>query len=251
MVGFVLDRALVFRKAAAFWKHCLTRPAYTIFAIFLLGGLGLPVYTWLRAKDWFIIVIPVSALALLCAAVGTILLKRDRGFAAIMTLVLFCAAVVAYGADAVVGKMNAVNSARSFCLAINDRIPAGEKLKTFQFYRPVYAYYTHRWVENTENPEQLQGWFSSDRRVYVVTNEKAYLKIKPTFRLPIYVIRRQWVDHRYVLLISNQADNETGATKQGGGGGSSYAVNSGLYQLMVRCRHRILVVFPELFEFSP
>ena len=110
----------------------------------LFSCFGLPIYAWLQAPDWLAVVIPISALSILCVVMGTIFLKKNRGYAAIITMVLFCTAVVAYGADAVVAKINDVNSARSFCLSINDRMPPGDKLKTFQFYRPVYAYYTHR-----------------------------------------------------------------------------------------------------------
>jgi hypothetical protein len=54
----------------------------------------------------------------------------------------------------------------------------------------------------------LAKWFKSKKPVYVVAKEKAYLEIKDKFPLPIYVVIREWIDHRYVLLLSNRPASE-------------------------------------------
>ncbi len=184
-------------------------PTYSLFAILIVIGLGLPIYAWINAPDWLPVLIPLSLLAVMCVVISAVFLSKDRGYAAIVTVVLFAAGVVAYGSDAVVGKVNDVKSARSFCLKIQDRIPPGEKLKMFRFYRPVYAYYTRRLVEHTRDPAALQEWFSSQERAYIVTKDNVYLKIKETFPLPIHVIHRQFIDHRYVFLLSNRPDDRS------------------------------------------
>jgi hypothetical protein len=114
---------------------------------------------------------------------------------------------VAYGAGAVVDKVNDRKSARSFCLKIKDKIQGQEKLNTYNFYRPVYAYYTRKFVEDIKTPESLLRHFKFKKPVYVVTREKEYLKLKESFPADIYIIHRQWIDHRYVLLLSNFPDS--------------------------------------------
>jgi hypothetical protein len=64
-------------------------------------------------------------------------------------------------------------------------------------------------VEHTRDPAALQEWFSSQERAYIVTKDNVYLKIKETFPLPIHVIHRQWIDHRYVFLLSNRPDDRS------------------------------------------
>ena len=209
LVGFVLDRAFLNWRKSVFWRRCVMWPTYPLFAVLIVIGLGLPIYAWLNAPDWIPVLIPVSLLAVMCVVISAVFLTKDQGYAAIVTVVLFAAGVVAYGSDAVVGKVNDVKSARSFCLKIKDRIPPGEKLKMFRFYRPVYAYYTRRLVEHTRDPAALQEWFSSQERAYIVTKDNVYLKIKETFPLPIHVIHQQFIDHRDVFLLSNRPDDRS------------------------------------------
>jgi len=171
-----------------------------------LAGLGLPLYSWRMAGDWLLVVLPISVLCIIGAVVSFIFLKKNKGLLAIITVVILIAGVVTYGAGAVVGKVNDGKSARSFCLKIKDKIKGDEKLKTYNFYRPVYAYYTHKFVEDIKDPELLLSHFKSKKPVYVVTREKEYLKLKGSFPAEIYVIHRQWIDHRYVLLLSNFPD---------------------------------------------
>ncbi len=59
-------------------------------------------------------------------------------------------------------------------------------------------------MDVTRSTKKLTKWFNSKKPVYVVTYEDSYLEIKDNFALPIYIVLREWIDHRYVLLISNR-----------------------------------------------
>jgi hypothetical protein len=87
---------------------------------------------------------------------------------------------------------------------IMDKIQPDEKLKMYEFYRPVYAFYTHKFIDNINGHDALLKHFKSDKQIYVVTREKEYLRLKKSFPAEIYLIHRQWIDHRYVVLISNR-----------------------------------------------
>ena len=206
MVGYLLDRALLHWEEGLFWRRLIAWPTYIFLGICLVAGLGLPVYTWLMATDWVLIVLPISLLCIAGAIVSFIFLKKNMGLWAVFTVVLIISGVVAYGAGAVVGKVNDRNSARSFCLTIQDKIQGQDKLRSYSFYRPVYAYYTRKFVEDLKTPEALLSYFKSEKPVFVVAREKDYLRIKDSFPVEIHVIHRQWIDHRYVLLLSNYPD---------------------------------------------
>ena len=81
----------------------------------------------------------------------------------------------------------------------------------YHFYRPVYGVYTQRFVDAVKDADTvtLAKWFDSKEAVYVVTTEKEYIKIKDSFLRPIHVVIRRWIDHRYILLISNRPASET------------------------------------------
>jgi len=113
---------------------------------------------------------------------------------------------VAYGAGPVVAKRNETKSAKPFCLQVLRYLRPGENLKMYHFYRPVYGVYTRRFVDVVEDADTvtLIKWFDSKEPVYVVTTEKEYLQIKESFPKPIHIVIRKWIDHRYILLISNR-----------------------------------------------
>jgi 4-amino-4-deoxy-L-arabinose transferase-like glycosyltransferase len=213
LVGYLLDRAILNWENGIFWRRLVAWPTYIFLSICLLAGLGLPLYSWWMASDWWLVVLPISVLCLVGAAVSFIFLKKNKALLAIVTVVLLISGIVTYGTWAVVGKVNDQNSARSFCFNIKDKIQGEEKLKMYNFYRPVYAYYTHKLVEDIRAPESLLRHFKSKKRVFVVTREKEYLKLKKSFPAKIYVTHRQWIDHRYVLLLSNFPDGTAFSSK--------------------------------------
>ncbi len=204
LAGFIMDRALLHWKESPFWQKSILWPSYALLLVFGLAALGIAFYCGVKAPDWLGLVLPIPIVMLVGVIVGSILLHKGRVFDTIVAGALVIAAVVAYGSGPVVAKANETESAKSFCLNIKGRMPEGEKLKMFRFYRPVYAVYTRRFIEVIMEPSALLELFRQDKQVYVVTREKEYGKIKDTFGAPIHVLERQWIDHRYVLLLSNR-----------------------------------------------
>jgi len=207
MVGYLLDRAILFWEDGIFWQRLVAWPTYVFLAICLLAGFGLPIYSWWMAGDWLLVVLPISVICITGAVVSFIFLKKNNGLYAILAVVLLISSVVTYGTGAVVGKVNDHKSARSFCLNIKEKIQGDKKLKMYQSYRPVYAYYTRKLVEEIRDPESLLHHFKSEKRIFFVTRESRYRKLKQDFPAEIYVIHRQWVNHRYMFLLSNFPDS--------------------------------------------
>ena len=207
MVGFLLDRAISFWKDDVFWQKLITWPTGIFLVICLLAGLGLPIYTGWMATDWLLIVLPISAICLTGGILSFIFLKRNNGLLAIVTVIVLIAGIVTYGTGAVVNKLNDHKSARSFCLNIMDRIKGDKTLMMYRSYRPVYAYYTRKLVEEIRDPKLLLRYFKSGKRIFFVAREGKYHSLKQDFPAEIYVIHRQWVNHRYMYLLSNFPDS--------------------------------------------
>jgi 4-amino-4-deoxy-L-arabinose transferase-like glycosyltransferase len=204
LVGFMLDRALLQWKDSTFWRKSLFRPTYALLGCLGLTALGIALYCIVKALDWLGLVLPIVIVMAAGVTLGFVLLRKERVFETLVTAVMVLAVVVAYGSGPVIVKANGINSAKSFCLKLNERIPEGENLKMFRFYRAMYPVYTRRFVEVIMDPSDLLDWFRQDKQVYVVTTEEIFGEIKDTFEAPIHVIVRQWIEHRYMLLLSNR-----------------------------------------------
>jgi hypothetical protein len=169
----------------------------------MAAGVALFIYGAIFSTDWLLILLPISLLFLCGAPVAFMFFHRGQRMLSILTIFLIMVLSVAYGVGPVVAKKNENDSAKPFCIEVQRYLSPGENLKMYRFYRPVYGVYTERFLDMAEHPDTLAEWFASKKPVYVVTKEKEYLKIKDSFPQPIHIVLREWIDHRYVLLISN------------------------------------------------
>jgi len=206
LVGFMLDRALLYWRDSHFWRKSLFWPINGMLFLFGFCAVGFAVYWGFVARDWFGVTFPIVIVVVAGVVASGVLMRKRRIFGALLAGVAAFAVIVAYASGPVMAKANDYKSVKSFCLRIKDRIPENEKLKMYRFRRPSYAVYTRRFMEVTRDQAVLLKWFQNDKRVYVVTEEEEYEKFKDTFGAPIYVIDRQKYMHRTMLLLSNQAD---------------------------------------------
>jgi hypothetical protein len=153
--------------------------------------------------NWLLIFPPLSLLLILDALGVYYFCHRGKSMSAILTIVLTIVVSVSYGVGPIFSEKNENKSAKAFCLKVRRYLPPGKNLKMYGFNRPVYAVYTERFMDVTWDTNTLAQWFKSKSPVYVVAKEKEYLKIKDTLALPIYVVIREWIDHYYLLLLSD------------------------------------------------
>ena len=208
LVGYVIDRSIRSWDESLFWRRLISWPLHIATGFLLVAGIGISVYGGILSMDWLLIVLPLS-LILIFGALGVYyLFQRGKPMMSILTIVLTLVVSVSYGVGPVVSQKNENKSAKPFCLKVRRYLPPGEKLKMYDFNRPIYAVYTERFMDVAWDTNTLAKWFQSKKPVYVVAKEKTYLEIKDSFPLPIYVVIREWIDHRYVLLISNRPASE-------------------------------------------
>ena len=214
LTGYVIDRGLREKSDSLLRRRLLIWPSFFLFGIIMAAGIGSAVYGAALSMDWFLTVLPASLMLVIGASAAFIFFRRNKLMPSLLTVALVLVLSVAYSVGPVVAKKNDNDSAKPFCLKVAKYLKPGEKLKVFRFSRPVFGVYTQRYTVDTEDPAVLEGWFRSQNPVYVVTKEREYLKIKDSFPLPIYIVIREWIDHRYVLLLSNRPPTGKVGSKQ-------------------------------------
>lgn len=204
LVGYLIDRSLQRWDESLLWRRLISWPLFIVIGLFVTAGIGSAIYGATLSVEWLYIILPISIFFAVGAFVVYYLFVRGQRMLSILTIVLTLFVSVAYGVGPVVTKKNETKSAKPFCLAVRRYLPPGENLKMFDLVRPIYGVYTKRFMDVTHSTQQLKKWFDSRKPVFIVTYENSYLDIKDNFPLPIYIVLRAWIDHRYVLLISNR-----------------------------------------------
>ncbi len=208
LVGYVIDRSIRSWDESLFWRRLISWPLHIAAGFSLAAGIAIAVYGAILSMDWLLIVLPLSSFLILGALGVYYLFHRGKPMVSILAMILTLVVSVSYGVGPVVSQKNANKSAKPFCLKVRRYLPAGKNLKMYDFNRPIYAVYTERFMDVAWDTDTLVEWFKSKEPVYVVAKENAYLEIKDSFPLPIYVVIREWIDHRYVLLLSNRPASE-------------------------------------------
>ena len=204
LAGYVIDRGFLEKNDSNIRQHLFIWPTYFLFGIMTAAGLGIAIYGAILSMGWFLTVLPTALILLIGTIIAFLLFRRNYPFPSLMVVVLILVLSVAYSVGPVVAKKNANDSAKPFCLKVVRYLQPGEKLKTYRFYKPVFGVYTQRLMDETDDPVVLEAWLRSEKPVYVVTKEKEYLKIKDNFPAQLHIVIREWIDHRYVLLLSNR-----------------------------------------------
>jgi len=204
LVGYAIDRSLRWGDDSVFWRRLISWPVLIIIGFLAIAGIGSAIYGATLSMDWLFIILPISIALSFGALLVYYLFARGQRIMSIMTIVLILLLSVAYGVGPVVSKKNQAKSAKPFAIKALRYLPPGENLKMYDFVRPIYGVYTERFMDVTRSNKKLIKWFNSKKPVYVVTYENSYLEIKDNFPVQIYIVLREWIDHRYVLLISNR-----------------------------------------------
>ncbi len=204
LVGYTIDRSLRHWDESSFWQRLIVWPMRITIGFLAIVGVGIAIYGATLSMEWLYILLPISIVLTLGAGMVYYLFARGQRLMSILTIVMILLVSVAYGVGPVVSKKNQVKSAKPFCLMVRRYLRPGENLKMYDFVRPIYGVYTERFMDVTRSTKKLKKWFAAHKPVYVIIYEDSYLEIKDNFPLPIYIVLREWIDHRYVLLISNR-----------------------------------------------
>ncbi len=205
LVGAAMERLFQEPHESLLWKRLVKLPLLSIIGLLLIAGVLISIYGVILSGGWFLVLLPISFVLVWGAVVTFLLFQRNKPMQAMVAIALTVVVSLAYCVGPVVAKRNETKSAKSFCMDVLGFLRSGENLKMYRFYRPVYGVYTRRLVDVGQEPDTLLKWFESKEPVYVITSEREFLGVKDRFPEPIHVLIRKWIDHRYILLISNRA----------------------------------------------
>jgi hypothetical protein len=104
--------------------------------------------------------------------------------------------------------MEEFKSPRPLCQEINAQLKNGGQWAMYHFFRPIYVYYTHRFAKKLENEEDLKNFLEQKSPSLVIMRVQDYKRIKDSLGIQTYVLQRNKVGHRDLVLISNQADQK-------------------------------------------
>jgi len=206
LVGYVIDRGLARGEHSGTWWKLVHWPMDLTIGLLFLGGIGATVAVTIADPEWTLTILPISFLAVVGAVVAGLLFQRGRGVAAVLTIVAIFAGSVAWSAVAVVDRVNDKNSPRSFCENVADRFPEGATVHLFHYRSRAYPYYLRVRAKHTKRIEKIGKWFDTPDRLYIIFKEDDYERVRDDLPEPTYVMHRQWVDHRWVLLVSTEED---------------------------------------------
>jgi 4-amino-4-deoxy-L-arabinose transferase-like glycosyltransferase len=207
LVGYVIDRGLAKGAHSGTWWRLYHWPMRLAIGLLFLGGIGTGVAAAVvDAGAWLGPVLPIAILATVGAGVAGLLYGKGRGVAAVVAIVVVFAGGVAWGSVAVIDRMNPEKSTRNFSEAIADRFPEGSRVYLYNWRSRAIPYYIGRRAKHTKRPEKLALWFDTPERLFIVFKEEDYDRVKGGLPVATYVLHREWVDHRWALLVSTEPD---------------------------------------------
>jgi hypothetical protein len=172
------------------------------------------IYAATISMEWLFIALPLAALVLVGCGASYLLVRRERAMSSIVAIVCLVAAVVAHGSGPLVAKWNEEESAKAFCVRLNDYLRPGERLTMYGFYEPKYAVYTGRFV-GAATDEGLASWFAEEEPVYVLTDEPHIRssRIPPLAAPRRPARRRRRQGHALISNAAGQRSNRWGGAR--------------------------------------
>jgi len=100
--------------------------------------------------------------------------------------------------------MNEYKSPREICNVYNYNKDPDSEIAMFAGARPEYVFYTKSIMKTVRNKEELRDFFNTGRKMFCFVRERYYKGVldKPDF--PIYIVAKERVSSRIMMLLCNQ-----------------------------------------------
>jgi hypothetical protein len=109
-----------------------------------------------------------------------------------------------YSVHALVPKMEHFKSPRPFCEKVREQLDRGGQWAMYRFYRAAYVYYTDSFAKELEDEQALKDYLAQPTLSLVVMKEKEYNRLKDDLAGKAFVVIRDQIGHRPMILIANQ-----------------------------------------------
>jgi len=163
------------------------------------------------AHDLLPAAVTLAAVGLATVVAAHFVHRRLGGGAALATLSAGLVAFYLVTAGSAMPAINEYKSARPFSLRVRETA-AGAPLAMYPDFRPVYVYYTERFIDVLPDRARLSAYLDSAPRVFVLIEEGNYEAERQQGPSTMHVLDREQIGHRAMLLVSNAPPAETPGT---------------------------------------
>ncbi|MFQ5714367.1 MAG: ArnT family glycosyltransferase [Candidatus Scalinduaceae bacterium] len=101
-------------------------------------------------------------------------------------------------------RMNEFKSPRNICNVYKKARDSNSEIAMFGGARTEYVFYTKSLIKVVQNRDDLKRFFDSPKRMFCFIKAKDYDRILNKSEFPIYVISKEQVNSRIMLLLVNQ-----------------------------------------------
>lgn len=202
IIGFLLDNPIR-NFPSTLWKRTVSISFLLIICLFMILALSLPIYARLFLKEFFLISLPLSLVVFIMSLFSLFAYPRGKSlsFLIIIFMIGFC---VVYFSKYAIPKIEPRESFKPFSMKIKTLLGPEQKWAMYRYFRCGFIFYTGSYARLIGHEEKLNGFLNSSKRVFVLLKEKDYDRIKDSINSPLYIVLKDKVARKDILLISNR-----------------------------------------------
>jgi len=203
LVGYLGDMAIR-HWPATYYRKAVAIPAVILAVVMALITLALPIGATVYLKPWLWSILGLSVITGTCAVLLGLAWRRRQALPMLFLPALVVLVMTVYSVHALVPKMEHFKSPRPFCEKIREQLDRGGQWAMYRFYRAAYVYYTDSFAKELEDEEALRSYLAQPGLSLVVMKEKEYNRLKDDLVGKAFVVIRDQIGHRPMILIANQ-----------------------------------------------
>lgn len=180
-------------------------PCSVLCGLSLASGVCLPVVVYKIYPQYALLSIPFAIILLVGGILLSRFVKHARIIPFLFTLIFMILIIFNLSTLKLIPVLNQYKSAKEICEKTNAIIQPGERLALYNFFRDPYLFYTGRnYLEIIRGVDDLRQFLKGEERVFLFIQEKDFREVSKFPEMPVFVLAKDSVGHRDVLLISNK-----------------------------------------------
>ncbi|BBO16409.1 glycosyltransferase [Candidatus Brocadia pituitae] len=180
-------------------------PCSVLCGVALVSGVFLPVVVYKMYPQYASLSIPFAIILVTGGILLSRFIKHARIIPFLFTFIFMILIIFNLSTLKVIPVLNQYKSAKEICDKANSMIKPGERLALYNFFRDPYLFYTGRnYLEIIRGGDDLMQFLKAQERVFLFIQEKDFREVSKFPEIPVFVLAKDSVGHRDVLLISNK-----------------------------------------------
>jgi 4-amino-4-deoxy-L-arabinose transferase-like glycosyltransferase len=203
LVGYLGDRA-VNGWQEKYYQKMIVIPALIFAGILALATIGLPVAAGFFFKPWLLAALGVSVITGSFSVLLWLARRNNQPRRLLLLPAVFMLIATIYSVHVLIPKMEFYKSPRPFCEKIIANLEHGGQWAMYRFYRAAYVYYTDSFCTVLDSESELEAFLKQPQMSMVVLKEKHYETLSDSIKKNTYLITKNQIGHRSMVLIANQ-----------------------------------------------